>query len=206
MSLTNRLGDVEISDPRAMRALAHPVRMAILNSLQRHGPATATSLAPVVGASPSVTSWHLRHLATFGLVENCDIGSDARRRWWRAVGRGFRFSLPEGEEGSAAYSMLAGQLFESSLRQAQTWQQEVEPELDDDWRRLSGTANTRVAVSREELERIEDEIEKLIAPYVTREPEEVPPAARSARLLRIYMPAAVDEATAGADEPGEGGR
>ena len=205
MSLTNPLGDVEISDPRAMRALAHPVRMAILTFLQRHGPATATSLAPVVGASPSVTSWHLRHLATFGLVENCDVGTDARRRWWRAVGRGFRFSLPDGEEGSAAYSMLAGQLFESSLRQAQTWQSEVEPELDDDWRRLSGTANTRVTVSRDELEHIEDEIEKLIAPYVTRGPAEVPPSARSARLLRVYMPAAVEEATSD-DDGGQGER
>lgn len=205
MSLTNRLGDVEISDPRAMRALAHPVRMAILTFLQRHGPATATSLAPVVGASPSVTSWHLRHLATFGLVEDCEVGSDARRRWWRAVGRGFRFSLPEGEEGVAAYSMLAGQLFESSLRQAQTWQQEVEPGLDDDWRRLSGTANTRVTVSRDELEHIEDEIEKLIAPYVTRRPEDAPPAARGARLLRIYMPAAVEGAIAD-DESGTGER
>jgi DNA-binding transcriptional ArsR family regulator len=180
-----------------MRALAHPVRMAILTHLQRHGPGTATSLAPVVGASPSVASWHLRHLATFGLVENCDVGSDARRRWWRAAARGFRFALPPGQEGSQAYGMLAGQLFETSVRWAQTWRQEVEPQLSDDWRELSGTSNTRVSVSRQELEHIEDEIEKLIAPYVTRGPEEVPPGARSARLLRIYMPAATDEASAG---------
>jgi DNA-binding transcriptional ArsR family regulator len=204
VSLTNRLGDVEISDPRAMRALAHPVRMAILTSLQRHGPATATCLAPVVGASPSVTSWHLRHLATFGLVENCEVDSDARRRWWRAVARGFRFSLPPGEEGSAAYSLLSGQLLESGLRQAQTWRQEVEPQLSDEWRRLSGTSNTRVTVSVEELEHIEDEIEKLIAPYVTRRLEQAPAGARSARLLRIYMPSAADEAAAG-DGAGTGG-
>ena len=46
-----------------MRALAHPVRLAILSRLQRHGPATATELSEHVDASPSVTSWHLRHLA-----------------------------------------------------------------------------------------------------------------------------------------------
>jgi DNA-binding transcriptional ArsR family regulator len=203
MSLTNRLGDVEISEPRAMRALAHPVRMAILTYLQRHGPGTATSLAPVVGASPSVTSWHLRHLATFGLVENCEGGSDARQRWWRAVGRGFRFSLPPGQEGSAAHSMLAGQLFESSVDQAQAWRRDVEPQLSDEWRRLSGTANTRVTVSSEELEHIEDAIEELIAPYVTRALDKAPTGARSARLLRIYMPAATDEAD---DENSDGQR
>jgi hypothetical protein len=46
-----------------MRALAHPVRLALLEQLQRHGPATASQLSPHVGATPSVTSWHLRHLA-----------------------------------------------------------------------------------------------------------------------------------------------
>jgi hypothetical protein len=74
MSLTNPYGDFELTDPQAMRALAHPVRLAILDRLQRHGPATATQLSPHVGATPSVTSWHLRHLATFGLVEDWERG------------------------------------------------------------------------------------------------------------------------------------
>ena len=55
-----------------MRALTHPVRLAILSRLQRHGPATATELSEHVDASPSVTSWHLRHLAAFGLVRDSD--------------------------------------------------------------------------------------------------------------------------------------
>jgi DNA-binding transcriptional ArsR family regulator len=201
MSLTNRLGDIEIDDPRAMRALAHPVRLAILTHLQRSGPATATQLAPIVDASPSVTSWHLRHLATFGLVQDADTGTDGRQRWWKAVARGFRISLPPGEEGRAAYSMLAGQLFESGLAQARAWIREVEPLLTSDWRELSGTSNTRVMVTRAELEYIEDEIEKVIAPYVTRPSDQVPADARSTRLLRIYMPGIADSSTpASSDE------
>lgn len=183
-----------------MRALAHPVRMAILTHLQRHGPATATQLAPVVGASPSVTSWHLRHLATFGLVEDADAGTDGRQRWWKAVARGFRISLPPDEEGQAAYSMLAGQLFEMGLAQAQVWRQEVEPLLTTDWRRLSGTSSTRVMVTGDELDHIEDEIEKVIAPYVTRGSDQVPTGARGVRLLRIYMPALAEPDTAGGED------
>ena len=55
-----------------MRALAHPVRLAILSFLRRNGPTTATVLAPHVGATPSVPSLHLRHLAGFGLVTDAD--------------------------------------------------------------------------------------------------------------------------------------
>jgi DNA-binding transcriptional ArsR family regulator len=200
MPLTNPFGDVEISDPRAMRALAHPVRLAVLTHLQRHGPATATQLAPIVEASPSVTSWHLRHLASFGLVEDSDAGSDGRQRWWRAVARGFRFSLPPGDEGAAAYSLLSGQLFDAALDQAHKWRSDVEPRLTDEWRRLSGTANTRLVVTADELEHIEAEIEKLIAPYVTRDPADVPPGGRSTRLLRIHMPSADGDTDAGATD------
>jgi DNA-binding transcriptional ArsR family regulator len=94
----NPRGDLPITDSRAMRALAHPVRLAILSYLQRHGPATATLLAPHVGATPSVTSWHLRHLAEFGLVGDADpaqVPGDRRQRWWAAQARGFRFETAD---------------------------------------------------------------------------------------------------------------
>src|SRR5256885_15453657 len=81
-----RFGDFEITDPQALRALAHPVRLALLDRLQRHGPATATQLAPRVGATPSVVSWHLRHLASFGLVRDAAGGTSKRERRWREVG------------------------------------------------------------------------------------------------------------------------
>ena len=51
---------VEISDPRALRALAHPARLAILQHLVLDGPATATECAEVAGLSPSACSYHLR--------------------------------------------------------------------------------------------------------------------------------------------------
>ena len=102
----NRLGDIEITDPKAMRALAHPVRLALLERLQRYGPATATQLSPHVGATPSVTSWHLRHLAGFGLVRDAEVGGDRRERRWEAVARGFRVEVPEGGEGQSAAEYL----------------------------------------------------------------------------------------------------
>ena len=53
MSFGNYL---ELTDPKVMRALAHPVRMAILSHLHEAGPATATECAKVTEESPSACS------------------------------------------------------------------------------------------------------------------------------------------------------
>ncbi|MEV1078138.1 helix-turn-helix domain-containing protein [Streptomyces sp. NPDC050211] len=198
MDSGNRLGDIEISDPKAMRALAHPVRLAILERLQRYGPATATQLSPHVGATPSVTSWHLRHLAGFGLVGDAEGGTDRRERRWQAMARGFRFERPEDEDGAAAARALSWEMFARAAELPERWATETEPGLDPDWRRLAGLANTRVVVSAEELAAIHDAIEAVLAPYVTRDAAQQPPGSRGVRLLRYVLPEADDESGASA--------
>ncbi|MFJ9681875.1 ArsR/SmtB family transcription factor [Streptomyces sp. NPDC101194] len=193
----NRLGDIEITDPKAMRALAHPVRLAILERLQRHGPATATQLSPDVGATPSVTSWHLRHLAGFGLVHDAEPGTDRRERRWEAAAQGFRFEMPEDKEGRSAARVLSQEMFANSADLPRRWASETEPGLDPVWSRLAGLANTRVVVSAEELAAIEDAIETVLAPYVRRDPAQRPSGARGVRLLRYLLPEGTDDEQAG---------
>lgn len=193
MASKNHLGDIEITDPQTMRALAHPVRLAILDILRRNGPATATQLAPEVGATPTVTSWHLRHLGSFGLVRDAEPGPDRRQRRWEAVGRGFRFELPENDEaGATAARALLQEMFVRYAGLPHRWITEVEPHLSPAWRRLGGLANTRVVVSAEELAAIEDAIERVLAPYVTREAEERPAGSREVRLMRYVLPEDID--------------
>lgn len=203
MDSGNRFGDLEITDPKAMRALAHPVRLAILERLQRHGPSTATQLSPYVGATPSVTSWHLRHLAGFGLVRDAEGGTDRRERRWEAVARGFRFEPPADpadEEGQSAARALSRQMFAGSADLPLRWAAETEPGLEPRWLRLSGLFNTRVVVSAEELAAIEDAMESVLAPYVTRDPSQRPPDCRGVRLMRYALPEAAGDR---ADEPPE---
>lgn len=188
MDSGNRFGDLEISDPKAMRALAHPVRLAILGHLQRHGPATASRLSPHVGATPSVTSWHLRHLAGFGLVRDAEGGTDRRERRWAAVARGFRFEASEDEEGRSAARMLSGELFAQAADLPLRWLTETEPALEPEWTRLAGANNTRIVVTAEELAALQDAFEELIAPYVVRESDPRPPDGRGVRLLMYALP------------------
>ena len=190
MSLKNRFGDFEITDPQALRALAHPVRLAILDRLQRHGPATATQLSPHVGATPSVVSWHLRHLASFQLVKDWDGATSRRERWWQAAARGFRFDLPDDAEGRQAAGQLRGEMFAQYAGLPSQWLTQDEPRLDDKWRREAGVANTRVLLTADELRELQDAVEELLARYVRRDARDAPDDARGVRLLRYVLPEA----------------
>jgi DNA-binding transcriptional ArsR family regulator len=193
MSLTNPMGDLPVTDPQAMRALAHPVRLAVLSYLQRNGPATATQLSPHVGATPSVTSWHLRHLASFGLVLDADpdeVPGDRRQRWWKAAARGFRIEMGEGPESEAAARVLGEQLFDNARRQVDAWLGGPAQQLDHTWLRVSGVSNTRVRLTAAELDEINGKIDQLLGTYVLRPDRDVPADARDVRILRYFLPAA----------------
>jgi DNA-binding transcriptional ArsR family regulator len=198
--MPNAYGDVELT-PRSIRALAHPTRLAILSRLQQHGPSTATALAPEVGATPSVTSWHLRHLAEHGLVRDAPVASDGRQRWWEAVGRGFRFTPAGDGTGRDAAMLLSRVMFDQARDVPDRWAAEAEPLLEDDWRASAGLSNTLVVVTAEELAQVGAAIEEVLAPYVLRKSQPgVVPGARPVRLLRYTLPEA--ETT---DTQGEGG-
>lgn len=189
--MANPYGDVEL-DARGMRALAHPVRLAILTRLQSDGPSTATRLSESVGASPSVTSWHLRHLAKHGLVRDAEARGNGRERWWEAASRGFRVVVSD-EVGRRAAGALRDALDETEGDQVGDWRREVEPHLELEWLALSGLANTTILATREELEQVEAAIEELLAPYVLRKDapaDDVPAAARTVRIRRHVLPAA----------------
>src|SRR3954447_4453668 len=73
-----------LTDPRALRAYAHPTRMTLVRLLRREGPLTATHAAELTGESVASCSYHLRQLAKYGLVEE-DEGGQGREKPWRAT-------------------------------------------------------------------------------------------------------------------------
>jgi predicted ArsR family transcriptional regulator len=78
------LPSVRLTDPRALRAYAHPTRMALVGLLRRDGPLTATQASQVVGESVASCSFHLRQLAKYGLVEEAG-GGRGREKPWQAT-------------------------------------------------------------------------------------------------------------------------
>src|SRR5690349_11062954 len=78
---------VDLTDPKAMRALAHPLRWALLEALAQAGTLTATQASEMLSESPANCAFHLRTLAKYGFVEEAGGGRGRERPWRRAYGR-----------------------------------------------------------------------------------------------------------------------
>jgi hypothetical protein len=74
-------GRLNLTDPKAIRALAHPVRWALLEALGDAGTLTATQASEMLGESPANCAFHLRTLAKYGFVEEAGGGRGRERPW-----------------------------------------------------------------------------------------------------------------------------
>jgi hypothetical protein len=74
-----------------MRALAHPVRMALLDLFDVRHTLTATQASEVLGESPANCAFHLRTLAKYGFVREAG-GGRGRERPWTVVHRSLSLS------------------------------------------------------------------------------------------------------------------
>lgn len=117
--------ELRLTDVRALRAMAHPLRMKILGSLRIDGPATSAMLARRLNTDSGQTSHHLRQLARHGFIaEAADLGKGprGRERWWRAAHETTSWddpSLlgPEGEEAVRAFEDAAHRVWAQTLAQ-----------------------------------------------------------------------------------------
>ncbi|MGA8047682.1 MAG: helix-turn-helix domain-containing protein [Dermatophilaceae bacterium] len=76
--------EVRITDPQALRALAHPARQQVIMELYSGEVLTASEAAQICGMTPSAMSYHLRVLERAGIVERVE-SSDGRERPWKAA-------------------------------------------------------------------------------------------------------------------------
>lgn len=72
-----------ISNPERIRALAHPIRLALLDYLEQVGEATATQCAAAIGESVASCSFHLHTLAKYDFIEPAP--QRGRERPWRST-------------------------------------------------------------------------------------------------------------------------
>jgi len=108
------LGMHKITDARAMRALAHPVRLALLEALAHAGTLTATQASELLDESPANCAFHLRTLAKYGYIVEAG-GGRGRERPWRRAHVGLQITTDQEDPAAAIAAEELGQFWLEAL-------------------------------------------------------------------------------------------
>lgn len=154
-----------LQDPRELRALAHPARIAIMEQLSAHRELTATQLAELIGESPSNCSWHLRKLAEHGFVE--PAGEVAgRRKPWRMIDARITFGdLDASDVSDKASASLTRMWLERNLDAFLDAQQRVPLELSRSWAEAITSKQELVWLTPAQLRELTEAITRLVGEY-----------------------------------------
>jgi DNA-binding transcriptional ArsR family regulator len=195
---------LSLTDPKAMRALAHPVRIALLELLGIAGSLTATQASEVLGESPANCAFHLRTLAKYGFVKEAG-GGRGRERPWTAARRSIRISRAEQTDPRAALAADAlGRLW------VDRWLDRARRVFGSSarvpgWEHATQWTGSGVFLTAEEALQVTREVQQIIDRYKDREDD---PSLRPAGALpaecAFYTFPITEFARPGAAEEGAG--
>jgi predicted transcriptional regulator len=178
-----------LRDPRALRALAHPIRLSLVGLLRVEGPLTATRAAELLGESSASMSFHLRQLAKYGLVEEAG-GGKGRERPWRATA--MFTNLPDVAENpdlAVAAELLSSVIAERYLEDVMRWL-EVRQAEPEEWQRVAQFGDTYLYLTPDELATLGEQTQQMMDQYIGRQnhPELRPAGARLVSYLHLAFP------------------
>ena len=178
-----------LTDPKALRAYAHPVRMRLIALLRTRGPLTATQAARLTGESSGTCSFHLRQLAKYGLVEEAD-GGTGRERPWRATTLYTSIEDDVSDPAAAAAGALVRSVITDRYFERVSRWLERRGAVSEAWREASVFGDRFLYLTADELARLGSSIEALIDAYAEREarPEARPADARLISMMLFAFP------------------
>lgn len=155
----------DITDPGAMRALAHPLRIRMLEALITRGEATATELSELVNESPSNCSFHLRKLAEYGYIERADDAS-GREKPWRATDPTQNFLPDPADPAAVQASTAVGSAFrEWDIARLRASDGRPNP---GPWRGATFQSGATLYLTPDEARQIAAALQAAVAPYLDR--------------------------------------
>jgi len=175
-----------ITDPKAVRGMAHPLRLQILDLLRYQGPMTATEVSQQIGESPANCSFHLRTLAKYGFIEEADTGK-GRNRPWRALN--VQWTVEEDDltdDAKRAAPALGALIRRRAYEAIERWHSERNT-FPAKWRKSAFDTQNHVALTAAELATVGEQIKELLAPYQQR--ADVPDDALNSSVVTWGFPA-----------------
>jgi DNA-binding transcriptional ArsR family regulator len=178
-----------IQDVQTARAMAHPLRMRLVEELALRGPLTATELAEIVGESPANCSWHLRQLARYDFVEEAGGGS-GRQRPWRMVVRTNTFDPKAVDAATAAAAQdMINMWMEREFAALRAWPAREAGE--GEWAHAAYLNQSLGWLTLDELRDLGQQMAQLMQRYLSRiaDPTSRPAGARPVRMVAWGIPA-----------------
>ncbi len=173
------------TDAAAVKALAHPLRLQILDLLRFEGPSTATLLGRRAGESSGSMSYHLRQLARYGFIEEAP-GRGGRERWWRYRHRRVTLDVDGGSGRELLAELLSREAYGLDSFLAQR-------DLPPEWDAGSFFTTLALRLTAAELAELCDGMRELLARFRRAEAEDPPAEARPVRLLAFGYPLPLEE-------------
>jgi hypothetical protein len=181
-----------VTDPRAMRALAHPLRLELLDQLTVAGTLTAAQASQRVGETPANCSFHLRTLAKYGFVEQTGGGRGRERPWRRVPGGIGTLETHEEEETADTARALTDVMVNRHLATIRRYRAETQPGLAPEWLDLSGHTNVITHLTLDEMRQLRQDMLATLSRYIDRsaDPDRRPAGSRPVQFFLYTMPLA----------------
>lgn len=160
----------------SLKALGHPLRVQILNTLSQFGPQTASSLAERLGGTSGSFSYHLRQLAKHDFIRDVPDRGNARDRWWERTPGSINvnpLAVADNPAGVEAAHVILREWGRNRAALLAAFEERGERELPRPWFEASVLEAANVRVTAAELDhisrRVTRALEAIIAPYRNRE-------------------------------------
>ncbi|GGB29290.1 transcriptional regulator [Flexivirga endophytica] len=173
-----------LTDPRAIRVLAHEVRQQLMDELSGGEVLTATEAAKRCGITPSAMSYHLRAMERWGIVERVE-SADGRERPWRMAAESIRIS---DESSTGIPANVANSLLGNFIKRVtRTVTEMVERNDPDDHATISQTSG--IHLTDEEAEQLDTLVSKALARFDDRhDPHTAPPGSHKRAIYWLNLP------------------
>lgn len=189
---------VRLTDAKGMRALAHPVRIALIELFNFRETLTATQASAALGESPANCAFHLRTLAKYGFVREAG-GGRGRERPWTLANRNMTLATKQTDPQTTLAAGELGRLWLERWIERARRAYGTRDELPG-WDDASGWFSSHVFLTPEETSRLRGEMRRLLKPYEERLTD---PGLRPAGALPVEWTVFASPSP-GLAEPGEG--
>ena len=181
-SRLNAVGDLVVTEVDELLALADPERLDLFDLVRREGPIGIDDTCNRLGLSADAASSQLRALTDAGLIDRDAAGE------WSTEARGIYFEIPDEPEAQRAARRLSNTMLVKYASPPSEWVQTVEPLLDVARARATGLFNARPELTPDELRQLQEDLERLIEPFINRSADDRPPDAAPVRITAYFLP------------------